>query len=148
MINARQNSTFLIHFIIFAALSLSLLQFRCDPTEPDTDSISPIEIVLPETDIALESYNPVIVVARYDKTKIGSIIEWNYSKDNGKTWKQMSLSKASLKTTDKTDDENIGYSAHVWTPEDDTLSNTHILIKVYDYDNTSNFDKKGPYEIL
>ena len=140
-INLIQSSNVLIR--LFVVLFLLFL-IGCDSTGPE-ESPPAIKILVPELGQEYESYNILYLVAQMDNSQVGSFLVWECSKDSMITWKAISISEAPEKTF--RDGDDFSYDVKSWIPEIDTVVNTHIYIKAYDYDINTLFDIKGPFKI-
>ncbi len=116
----------------------------CGTTEPEQETVKDIEIVNPEEGYEIPSWDSVYVVAKFNNKK-AELPSWEYSVDDGKTWKAMSVfSKREIMDSK---DVDFDYDVHRWVPENDNLHNVEILIKVYSYFDKTIIDKIGPIKI-
>ncbi|GEM_PF-6706216 len=130
--------------LVTISAALILCVPGCDSTNPE-ETIPAIKILVPEFGIPYESYNIVYLVAQMDKEQIGSFLVWEYSTDSMMTWKPVTISESPVEN--KYSGDNFTYDVKPWIPENDSVKNTNVYIKAYDYDIQTLFDIKGPIKI-
>ncbi len=137
--------------IIFISFTFALLFIGCkeNPVTVVKDENS-IAILIPEVYYEYNSYDIVYVCAKYNIREV-VLPNWCYSIDKGKTWEKMTFSSGEISTkpqnNNREQDPDFTYDIHIWSPENDSLSDTEVLFKVFSYADASIRDVIGPIQI-
>ena len=117
-------------------LPLLLITFlSCDNQKVvDVDVAPECEILSPVSGQIYSPYNPLHLIARYDRMKFNAPW-WQFSLDEGKTWKDITITGNDPKS-ETVLDVIYDFDVKQWTPFDDTLVDTLVWIKASAYAGT------------
>ena len=140
-ITFRGTALWLLSMVLF---SLSLVLYGCKSTAPE--EIIDVQIIVPQTGYQYNSYDSVYVVAKCNIQTFEYPAWWKYSTD-GRNWTDMSIFSVKRENSQLSNDDSFDYDIHRWVPENDSLDNIEIYIKVESYNDPSIFDMVGPVTI-
>lgn len=130
---------------LMVLLSLFLILSSCKSTDPEEEIID-VQIIVPQTGYQYNSYDSVYVVAKCNIQTFEYPAWWKYSTD-GRNWTDMSIFSVKREDSQLSDDDSFDYDIHRWVPENDSLDNIEIYIKVESYNDPLIFDMVGPVTI-
>lgn len=129
------------YFAALVAVSLLFFFVRCDDSPAGTEEIVDIEIIRPKINEPYNALNQMQLIGRYNP-KVVALPGWMYSKNDGKDWEIMTVTRDSSLVASK--DDPYEWSTRRWTPISDSITNDTILVKLTSYGTDPIFVKIGP----